>query len=51
VVIRELENALRKLKGRFSMIIVEQNKAFLDAMADRLVGMRAGQCPAQDKAA
>jgi ABC-type branched-subunit amino acid transport system ATPase component len=51
VIIRELENALRKLKGRFSMIIVEQNKAFLDAMADRLVGMRAGQCPAQDKAA
>jgi branched-chain amino acid transport system ATP-binding protein len=51
VIVRELENALRKLKGRFSMIIVEQNKAFLDAMADRLVGMRAGQCPAQDKAA
>ena len=50
VIVRELENALRQLKGRFSMIIVEQNKAFLDSLADRLLGMRAGQCPASEQA-
>jgi branched-chain amino acid transport system ATP-binding protein len=48
VIVRELESTLRLLKGRFSMIIVEQNKAFLDALSDRLLGMRAGQCPAGD---
>jgi hypothetical protein len=32
------------------MIIVEQNKAFLDSLADRLLGMRAGQCPTQEQA-
>jgi ABC-type branched-subunit amino acid transport system ATPase component len=50
VIVRELENTLRQLKGRFSMIIVEQNKAFLDSLADRLLGMRAGQCPAMEQA-
>ena len=30
VIVRELEGALLKLKGRFSMIIVEQNRSFLD---------------------
>jgi branched-chain amino acid transport system ATP-binding protein len=50
VIVRELENTLRQLKGRFSMIIVEQNKAFLDSLADRLLGMRAGQCPVKEQA-
>jgi branched-chain amino acid transport system ATP-binding protein len=50
VIVRELEGALRQLKGRFSMIIVEQNKAFLDSLADRLLGMRAGQCLTKEQA-
>ena len=50
VIVRELESALRQLKGRFSMIIVEQNKAFLDSLADRLLGMRAGQCLTKEQA-
>jgi ABC-type branched-subunit amino acid transport system ATPase component len=50
LMVRELENSLRELKGRFSMIVVEQNKAFLDSLADRLLGMRAGQCPAKEQA-
>jgi branched-chain amino acid transport system ATP-binding protein len=50
VIVRELEDALRQLKGRFSMIIVEQNKAFLDSLADRLLGMRAGQCLTKEQA-
>jgi branched-chain amino acid transport system ATP-binding protein len=50
VIVRELESTLRQLKGRFSMIVVEQNKAFLDSLADRLLGMRAGQCSAKEQA-
>jgi branched-chain amino acid transport system ATP-binding protein len=50
VIVRELEDALRQLKGRFSMIIVEQNKAFLGSLADRLLGMRAGQCLTREQA-
>jgi ABC-type branched-subunit amino acid transport system ATPase component len=49
VIVRELEGALRQLKGRFSMIIVEQNKAFLDSLADRLLSMRAGQCVTKEQ--
>jgi branched-chain amino acid transport system ATP-binding protein len=51
VIVRELERTLRALKGRFSMIVVEQNKSFLDAIADRMLGMRAGQCPARETSA
>ena len=50
VIVRELESTLRQLKGRFSMIVVEQNKAFLDSLADRLLGMRAGQCSSKEQA-
>jgi ABC-type branched-subunit amino acid transport system ATPase component len=50
VIVRELESTLRQLKGRFSMIVVEQNKSFLDSLADRLLGMRAGQCSAKEQA-
>ena len=50
VIVRELESTLRQLKGRFSMIVVEQNKAFLNSLADRLLGMRAGQCSSKEQA-
>jgi branched-chain amino acid transport system ATP-binding protein len=43
IVVRSLAATLAGLKGRFSMIIVEQNKAFLEGLADRVLSMRAGQ--------
>ena len=43
IIVRSLAATLGALKGRFSMIIVEQNKAFLEGLADRIVSMRAGQ--------
>jgi ABC-type branched-subunit amino acid transport system ATPase component len=43
IIVRSLAGTLAGLKGRFSMIIVEQNKAFLEGLADRIVSMRAGQ--------
>ena len=42
IVIRSLAATLRSLRGRFGMIIVEQNKAFLEGLADRVLTMRAG---------
>jgi urea transport system ATP-binding protein len=42
IVIRSLAETLRGLRGRFGMIIVEQNKAFLQGLADRVLYMRAG---------
>ena len=42
IVIRSLADTLRGLRGRFAMIIVEQNKAFLEGLADRVLYMRAG---------
>jgi branched-chain amino acid transport system ATP-binding protein len=43
IIVRSLATTLAGLKGRFSMIIVEQNKTFLEGLADRIVTMRAGQ--------
>jgi branched-chain amino acid transport system ATP-binding protein len=43
IIVRSLASTLASLKGRFSMIIVEQNKAFLEGLADRIFSMRAGQ--------
>ncbi len=42
IIIRSLASTLGALKGRFGMIIVEQNKAFLEGLADRVLFMRAG---------
>jgi len=42
IIIRSLAETLRGLRGRFGMIIVEQNKAFLEGLADRVLYMRAG---------
>jgi branched-chain amino acid transport system ATP-binding protein len=42
IIIRSLAETLRSLRGRFGMIIVEQNKAFLEGLADRVLYMRAG---------
>ena len=42
IIVRSLATTLRGLRGRFGMIIVEQNKAFLEGLADRVLYMRAG---------
>jgi branched-chain amino acid transport system ATP-binding protein len=42
VVVKGLGETLAKLKGRFSMIVVEQNREFLAELADRSMTMRAG---------
>ena len=42
IIIRSLAETLKSLRGRFAMIVVEQNKAFLEALADRVLFMRAG---------
>ena len=46
IIIQSLADTLAALKGRFAMIIVEQNKAFLERLADRIVQMRAGSIAA-----
>jgi len=48
VIVQELSAALGQLKGRFGMIIVEQNKEFLKGLADRTLIMRAGRCEEGD---
>ncbi|MDB5728586.1 MAG: hypothetical protein JWQ00_1791 [Noviherbaspirillum sp.] len=43
VVVRMLRETLVGLKGRFAMILVEQNRAFLEGVADRILEMRSGR--------
>jgi ABC-type branched-subunit amino acid transport system ATPase component len=42
IIINNLANALRTLKSRLTIIVVEQNKSFLDGLADSILHMRAG---------
>jgi ABC-type branched-subunit amino acid transport system ATPase component len=43
VVVRMLQSTMTGLKGRFAMLLVEQNKAFLEGVADRILEMRSGR--------
>lgn len=43
VVVRMLRDTMAGLKGRFAMILVEQNKAFLEGVTDRILEMRSGR--------
>lgn len=43
VIVQELLGALKKLKGQFSMIVVEQNMDFLEKLSDRILPMRNGE--------
>jgi ABC-type branched-subunit amino acid transport system ATPase component len=43
IMIAQVQSALQHLKGRFSMLIVEQNKIFLRALAEEVFTMRAGR--------
>jgi len=42
IMVRQVLAALRSLKGRLPMIVVEQNRAFLDDLADTTMVMRGG---------
>lgn len=42
IIIQGLVETLAALKGRFSMLIVEQNKAFLERLTDRILQMHGG---------
>ena len=42
IMVRQVLAALLALRGKISIIVVEQNRAFLDELADTICGMRAG---------
>ena len=50
IIVQMLAETLAGLKGRFAMIVVEQNKAFLERLADRILHMRAGVVAAAEGA-
>jgi ABC-type branched-subunit amino acid transport system ATPase component len=43
IVLGQMRDALHALKGRFSILIVEQNRTFLHALADDVLTMNAGR--------
>ncbi len=51
IMVRQVLAALRSLKGRLPMIVVEQNRAFLDELADTTLTMRGGRLTAAEAAA
>ncbi len=46
IVIKQVLETLRALKGRHTMVVVEQNRAFLDGIADSVLMMRGGNLAA-----
>ena len=46
IVIKQVLETLRALKGRYSMVVVEQNRGFLDGLADFMLMMRGGHLDA-----
>jgi branched-chain amino acid transport system ATP-binding protein len=42
IMVRQVLEALGALRGRFCMVVVEQNRAFLDRLASRILTMRGG---------
>ncbi|MGP0093780.1 MAG: ABC transporter ATP-binding protein [Xanthobacteraceae bacterium] len=43
IMVRQVLAALQSLKGRFAIVVVEQNRAFLDSLADHILTMRGGR--------
>jgi len=43
VIIRGLADTLSALKGRFAIILIEQNRAFLERLTDQVLVMRNGR--------
>ncbi len=46
VIVRQVLGILQGLRGLYTMIVVEQNRAFLDALVERTLIMRGGQLEA-----
>ena len=46
IMVLELQTALRDIAGGLCVLIVEQNREFLDGLADRVLTMRAGRISA-----
>ena len=42
IMVRQVQAALRALVGRLPLLIIEQNRAFLDGLADRVLTMKSG---------
>ena len=42
IMVNQVLGALLKMRGRFAMLVVEQNKPFLHALANQVLSMRAG---------
>jgi branched-chain amino acid transport system ATP-binding protein len=42
IIVQALAETLASLKGRFAMLIVEQNRAFLEKLTDRILHMQGG---------
>lgn len=42
VIVEQLRRTLTGLKGRFGMIVVEQNRAFLESIVDRVIEVKSG---------
>jgi branched-chain amino acid transport system ATP-binding protein len=45
IVVQSLAATLAALKGRFAMLVVEQNRAFLERLTDRILHMDQGHFP------
>ena len=43
IIVQALAETLASLKGRFAMLIVEQNRAFLEKLTDRILHMQGGR--------
>ena len=48
IMVRQVRAALQSLKGRMPMVVVEQNRAFLDDLADTTLFMRGGRLEAAE---
>jgi branched-chain amino acid transport system ATP-binding protein len=47
VVVRQVLEALQSLKGRYTMLVIEQNRAFAEALVDRTLSLRGGRLEPQ----
>ena len=43
IIIQQLAETLASLNGRFAMLIVEQNRTFLERLTDRILYMEGGR--------
>jgi ABC-type branched-subunit amino acid transport system ATPase component len=46
-VVRQVLEALQSLKGRYTMLVIEQNRAFAEALVDRTLSLRGGRLEPQ----